>query len=375
VPVAPGVLSARPVETPHGTVYVREELLAADHRHGRVEVRGALAARGAEVAALALDEGLRGVDLRGMLLLDTETTGLAGGTGTLPFVVGLGWFEGERLRIAQLLLKRPGEEGPMLRFIAERLAQASCVVTYNGKTFDWPLLKSRFVMNRQRVPDAPPHLDLLHCARRVFRHRPGGARLVQLEEDVLGHRRVGDIPGAEIPELYFRYLRTGQGGLLEPVLTHNAHDMVLLAAMLGELARQYGQSRAEDPRDGLGFASVAARAGETERALAFAQAAAMAGEGPLRAEALALAAEVWRRQGQVQSAVEALQRAVRLAPAPRRPELHLTLSKLYEHKLADPRRALEHARHTLALEGAEAHTQRLRRLEARVTRAGPALDL
>jgi len=367
-------LSAVAVETPHGPLLLKEMLLEADHRHGRAAVRGALEARAPAVADLALDPALAGVDLGGLLLFDTETTGLAGGTGTLPFVVGLGWFEAGRLRLCQLLLERPGRAGPILAFLAERLAKASCLVTYNGKSFDWPLIRARFVMNRQPVPPALPHLDLLHCARRVFRHRPGGARLIQFESEVLGFHRVGDVPGSEIPELYFRYLRTGDGSLLEPVLTHNAHDVVLLAALLGELTRQYEGQRAEDPRDGLGFATVAARAGDAERAIAFAQASALqSAEGPLQAEALALSAEVWRRQGKHAPAAEALIRALRAAEAARRPSLHLMLAKLYEHQLAQPERALEHARHTRDAEGAAAHQRRLQRLEARLESRGIVL--
>lgn len=360
-------LPAQAVETAHGTLFMAETLYRADHHHGRAPLRRALEAESPLVAKLALDPSLSDVDLGGMLLLDTETTGLAGGTGTLPFVVGLGWFEAGRLRLSQLLLPGPGQEGPLLRFVAERLEKATCVVTYNGKTFDWPLLKARFVMNRLAVPEARPHLDLLHCARRIFRHRPGGARLVQFESEVLGHHRIGDIPGAEIPELYFRYLRTGDGGLLQPVVTHNADDIVLLAALLGELSHQFRNVRADDPRDSLGFASVAARAGDPERALAFAQEVLLKGApGALQAEALVLSAGLWRRRGQEVDAVEALERALRLAPASRKPELHLTLAKLLEHRFGDPLRALEHARQTLAVEGELAHRQRLARLERRL---------
>lgn len=367
-------LSATPVETPHGSLLLKQVLLEADHHHGRAAVRGALEARAPMIADLALDPALAGVDLSGVLFFDTETTGLAGGTGTLPFVVGMGWFEEERLRLCQLVLERPGREGPILAFLAERLAKASCLVTYNGKSFDWPLVRARFVMNRQPVPQALPHLDLLHCARRIFRHRPGGARLIQFESEVLGFRRVGDVPGSEIPELYFRYLRSGDGSLLEPVLTHNAHDLVLLAALLGELSRQYDTQRAEDPRDGLGFATVAARAGDAERALAFAQASALQStEGPLQAEALALAAEIWRRQGKHPAAADALVRALRAAGADRRPALHLMLAKLYEHQLAQPERALEHARHTRATEGAEAHAHRLARIQKKLEASGVEL--
>ena len=377
-------LPAEQRDTPHGPVFAREHLYLPEHRHGTAELRGALTAEPELVAALALDPSLRDIDPRRMLLLDTETTGLAGGTGTLPFVVGLGWFEGERLKVTQLLLRRPGEERAMLRLVEERLAEASVLVSYNGKTFDWPLLKSRFVMNRLTPPPLVAHLDLLHCARRVFKRRMTGARLVQLEEDVLGFRRVGDVPGSEIPELYFRYLRTGDGALLAPVLEHNVHDMALLAALLGELVRQFRSAGVEgDPRDQLGFATVAARAGDGARAALFAQAAARATastDRALCAEALALAAELARREGNVVAAVEALEHALAVASGAVVSQLHLALAKLHEHRTGKLVRALEHARHTRAAEGAEEHAKRgarpQRRRGARApTDAGGTLPL
>lgn len=365
-----GPLPAEQRESPWGTLFVRDQLYEETHRHGFAEVRAALEAEPALVSALALDPSFRGVDPRGMLLMDTETTGLAGGTGTLPFVVGLGWFEGPRLRVQQLVLRRPGEETPILREFESRLAQASCLVTYNGKTFDWPLLRNRFVMNRLKVPAPRPHLDLLHCARRVFRHREGGAKLTHLEEHVLGHVRVDDVPGEQIPELYFRYLRSGNGALIGPVLDHNAQDMVLLAALLGVLVRQFRSASAADPRDQLGYARVALRAGDEDRALAFAHAASSAEDRLLCAEALAMAADVARRRGEVQGAIAALQRAVEVASGKLLASVHLELAKLYEHRAGDLARALDHARHTLAAEGADAHRRRLERLERRLARSG-----
>lgn len=373
-----GPLPAEERETPHGTVFVRDQLYESTHRHGYAEVRGALEADSELIAAIALDPSLREVDPRGMLLLDTETTGLAGGTGTLPFVVGLGWFEADRLRVQQFVLRRPGEEAPILHFLAEALERSTCLVTYNGKTFDWPLLRNRFVMNRLKAPAPKPHLDLLHCARRVFRRRDGGAKLTHLEEHVLGHVRVGDVPGDQIPELYFRYLRTGNGALIAPVLEHNAHDMVLLAALLGVMTRQFRSANAGDPRDQLGYASVAMRAGDDARALAFANAAAATTtHRDLSAEALALAATVSRRNGDVKAALDSLHRAVQVASGTLLSSLHLELAKLYEHRVGDFARALDHARHTLIAEGDPGHRKRLERLERKLGKhtADPNLSL
>ncbi|MBN1207974.1 MAG: ribonuclease H-like domain-containing protein [Myxococcaceae bacterium] len=365
----PGPLPAEPRTTPHGQVHIAERLLPPDHHHGSAPVAGAWEVEAPLVASLALDPRLAGVDFRRVLYLDTETTGLAGGTGTVPFLVGLAWFEDRSLRVQQLFLRRLGEEAPLLRVLAERMAESSCLVTFNGKSFDWPLLRTRFVLNRVPVPAELPHLDLLHCSRRVFKYRGAGARLVHLEEQILGHRRVGDVDGALIPDLYFRFLRDGRGSALTPVLEHNANDLLLLAALLGELVRRFRTSRAEqeDPRDLLGFAGVAMRAGDYARAQAFAQAAAKGG-GTVGVEAHTLASQLSRRAGDSQAAVAHLHQALTSARGSQAAAIHLALAKLYEHALKEPERALHHARLTASAESPEEQRHRISRLERKLAR-------
>ena len=368
-PPPQGPLPAEPRTTAHGLVHVAERLLTPDHHHGSAPVAGAWDVEAALVASLALDPRLADVDFRRVLYLDTETTGLAGGTGTVPFLVGMAWFEDRSLRVQQLFLRRLGEEGPMLRVLAERMAESSCLITFNGKSFDWPLLRTRFVLNRVPVPSELPHLDLLHCSRRVFKHRGSGTRLVQLEEQILGHRRVGDVDGSLIPDLYFRFLRGGSSAALTPVLEHNANDLLLLAALLGELVRRFrsGRVEEEDPRDLLGFAGVAMRAGDYERAQTFAQAAARGG-GTVSVEALSLASRLSRRAGDSKSAVDLLEQALTSARGTQAAPLHLALTKLYEHSLKDPERALHHARLTMTAEAAEEQRHRISRLERKLAR-------
>jgi uncharacterized protein len=371
VPPPPGPLPAEPRMTPHGQVHVAERVLPPDHHHGSAPLSGAWDVEAPLVASLALDPRLAGVDFRRALYLDTETTGLAGGTGTVPFLVGLAWFEERSLRVHQLFLPRLGEEAPLLRVLAERMAESSCLVTFNGKSFDWPLLRTRFVLNRVSVPAELPHLDLLHCSRRVFKHRGSGARLVHLEEQILGHRRVGDVDGALIPDLYFRFLRGGSSSALTPVLEHNANDLLLLAALLGELVRRFRTSREEDedPRDLLGFAGVAMRAGDHARAQSFARAAAKGG-GAVSVAALTLASQLSRRAGEPQQAVALLQQALASARGAQAAPIHLALTKLYEHSLKDSAQALHHARLTTSGESAEEQRHRISRLERKVARGG-----
>jgi uncharacterized protein len=178
------------------------------------------------------------IDLRRAVFFDTETTGLAGGSGTYAFLVGLGFFEGSDFVVRQYFLRDYPEEEAMLEALTADLARFALLVTFNGKSFDWPLMETRFRMTRRRVPMAgAPHLDLLHPARRVWKERLLQCNLTNLEANVLGVRRQGDVPGHLIPQLYFDYLRTGQAGPLQDVLLHNRLDIVSLVSLAGWLGQ------------------------------------------------------------------------------------------------------------------------------------------
>ena len=173
-----------------------------------------------------------------VVYLDTETTGLAGGTGTCAFLIGIAAAEGSQFVVRQFFLRDYPEEKATLAALAEALAPYSCVVTFNGKTFDVPLLETRFTLARLKSPFASmQHLDLLHPARRLWKLRLESCALAHLEKEILDVARVGDISGAAIPGIYFDYLRTGNARGLQPVFYHNAMDVVTLAALTAELAR------------------------------------------------------------------------------------------------------------------------------------------
>ncbi len=172
--------------------------------------------------------------LRRAVFFDTETTGLAGGTGTYAFLVGLGFFEGYDFVVRQYFMRDYPEEEPMLEAIAADLSRFDLLVSFNGKSFDWPLMETRYRMSRRRVPlQGAPHLDLLHPARRLWKERLGACHLQNLELQILGVQRQGDVPGHLIPPLYFDYLRTGNVAPLADVILHNRLDIVSLVSLAG----------------------------------------------------------------------------------------------------------------------------------------------
>jgi hypothetical protein len=170
------------------------------------------------------------------LFLDTETTGLAGGTGTFPFLIGLGWFEDGSFITCQLFARDFSEEPAMLAFLCEQASRKRFLVTFNGRAYDLNLIATRFILNRsQDLLAGMPHLDLLHLSRRIYSRRLENVRLVTLEASVLGVRRGQDVPGHEIPQRYFDWLRSRDGRLMADVFRHNRLDIVSMASLLKHL--------------------------------------------------------------------------------------------------------------------------------------------
>ena len=215
-------------------------------------------------------------DPENWLFLDTETTGLAGGTGTYAFLIGMAWWDAGGLQVEQLFLRDFSEEHSLLQAVAEHVAERPVLVTFNGKTFDWPLLENRFTMTRAiRVPQLAAHLDLLHPARALWRLRLGSVRLVELERHVLDARRLGwhredDVTSSLIPQYYFDYLRGGTAQPLAGVVKHNQMDLRGLAALFGKInslleSRENGFGET-DSLDLFGLSKFLHRRGEKELA-------------------------------------------------------------------------------------------------------------
>src|SRR5229473_1791138 len=209
------------------------------------------------------------------LFLDTETTGLAGGTGTYAFLIGLGWWDAGGLQVEQFFMRDFAEEHSLLHEVAARLAERPVLFTFNGKSFDWPLLENRFAMTRAiPTPKLAAHLDLLHPARALWKLRLGSVRLVELERHVLdvprlGWRRDDDVSSALIPQFYFDYLRGGPAEPLAGVVRHNQMDLRGLAALFGKinsLLSEQGAAEETESLDLFGLSRFLQRRGEPDRA-------------------------------------------------------------------------------------------------------------
>jgi len=191
-----------------------------------------------ERARLASLPGQPPADAR-LVCLDTETTGLGTAAGTLAFLVGLGWWEGDRFRQVQLLCPDHGDEAALLAAVDAAIPPDAWLVTYNGRGFDWPLLVTRYRLIRRAAPVHAGMLDLLPHVRRLFRHRLGDARLATVERELLGVRRDADVGGWEIPERYLAFVHGGSAAPLAAVVTHNAEDVRSLGRLLVHLDRRY----------------------------------------------------------------------------------------------------------------------------------------
>jgi hypothetical protein len=278
-------LGGRWVTNGFGQCLVIDRRFESDRWHGDVRIGdcelGDLASLRLLDPALQLDTSCPRPDDPGSggspsnpVFIDLETTGVSGGAGTVAFLVGCGYFDLGAFQIRQFLLTSYGAERALLAAAAALFGDADLIVTYNGKTFDVPVMETRWAFHRmQPVLDEVPHFDMLHPARRLWRTRPtisdeGGCRLTTLERALLNIRRVGDVDGFEIPGRFFQFLRTADPRPLEPVLEHNRLDLVSLAALTSHALRLTagGESACRDAREALAVGRVLERAGLVERA-------------------------------------------------------------------------------------------------------------
>lgn len=319
------------VATEAGPVERRTVRREVTRRIGNVTLDAVSATDPRMLSLLALTPELASVPADRFLFLDTETSGLGSGTANVPFLVGMAFFEGEDLVLEQLFLRDRDDEAALLMLVDERIRASEAIVSFNGKSFDVPVLRARFVMNGLPAMTERPHLDLLHLARRVHRHRRFKKSLTVLEHEVLGFRRGPDVHGEEVAARYRHYLRSGDTAGLHAVVEHNEHDVVSLAA----LTTLYGEPTLQLPASELASAARAVRrAGALDDAIELAELAVRRGAGEVGLRARAEIAKARGDKAQALADFEALAATVG------DPDVRLELAKLYEHHCRRPAAAL-----------------------------------
>jgi uncharacterized protein YprB with RNaseH-like and TPR domain len=369
------LLRGRVHETPHGACYVVERRYPLSHAHGaRTLVAGVSGAWQDGLLALARTPAerahVRGADPRRFVYLDTETTGLAGGTGTYAFLVGCARYEGDEFVVRQFFLRTLAEEHALLHGVSGALEGCEVLVTYNGKAFDWPLLETRYALARRggpRRPEAPPvHLDLLFASRRLWRARLVACGLGDVERHALGVERGADTPGWLIPQIYFAYLRERDVRPLVGVFRHNALDLLSLAGLLGRIGALRLPGASDEPDattvavdELLALGRCCAEDGDLPRALDALTAALTLAEAAapsplhqrLADDARWRVAATLRRLGRAAEAVPHWRVLAARAPLPREPvdvRPFEALAKYCEHALRDPAAARDWTLRALA---------------------------
>jgi len=363
------------VSNDFGEHFQMERLFPSHKQHGSADI-GALAEMAHDLLDVIGEGKIRACSPCRWAFLDTETTGLAGGSGTYAFLIGVGRITPEGFRVRQFFLREYAEERSVLAALSEHLNEFDVLVTYNGKSYDQPLLETRYRMTRHRTPFGRlGHLDVLHGARRLWKLRLESCRLMQLEYQILGVCREGDLPGEMIPHVYFEYLRSREAQRLVPIFHHNAMDILTLACLTAivpavfrdtgpEALARLGVRRGEDL---AGIARWLLAADENEKALELMKRAVDAGlPDRLLFPTLWNIAGLEKRLGRLHAALNVFNELAGCSNEHRAPALQ-ELAKYYEHEERNYALALEFTDRALREDrSSEALQRRKARLERRL---------
>jgi uncharacterized protein YprB with RNaseH-like and TPR domain len=368
-PPIPGSFPFEEVATAHGRHYETEKLYQRHRRHGSIGIVD-LEDLPHDLLEPISNGQIRSVAPDKWCFLDTETTGLAGGSGTYAFLIGVGRITPQGFRVRQFFMREFGEEASLLSALTEHLKEFEVLITYNGRTYDQPLLETRFRMVRQRPPfSSLEHLDLLHGARRLWNLRFDSCRLVDLENQILGVERQGDLPGELIPYFYFEYLRTQEILRLTPIFHHNAIDILTLACLTAIVPRAFhapAQVQFAHGAEMVGLARWWRQAGQHENALAlFRQALERRLPDDLLFRTMWDIAALEKKAGRDHAALPVLA-DLTVSPNPWRAAAFTELAKYYERRERNYAMAMEMTISALELDPSEALLRRVARLEKRL---------
>jgi uncharacterized protein len=343
------VVPGRLHETTNGETYIVEKVYPAEHKYGKIGllVKGALDPL-LQWANPAIDLSFNPASFA---YLDIETTGLMGGAGTYAFLVGVGRFQTDGFHLAQFFMRDPSEEPAHLLALEEFLAPCEMLVTYNGKSFDAPLLNNRYLAQGWKSPLALlNHLDLLHLARRFWRERLPSRTLGNIETFILGARRTQeDVPGWMIPQLYFDYLRSGDAAPLQSVFYHNEMDVLAMAALLNHITQILSNppiGSVEAAYELAGMGRFYEDLGNQEEAAQAYQACLDCGfQDKVYWDSLQRLSFIKKRQGDYETATALWEQAAQSEHL----YAHVELAKYFEHHLREYSKALTWTRRALII--------------------------
>ncbi|HWC97181.1 MAG TPA: ribonuclease H-like domain-containing protein [Candidatus Sulfopaludibacter sp.] len=372
------LMSGEVVRTPLGEHFETERVWERHRRHGSVAICD-LEGLPEDLLDQLSDSAIPHTHPTRWAFLDTETTGLMGGTGTYAFLIGVGSIDASGFRLRQFFMRDYGEEASLLSRLAEYLEPFDVLITYNGKSYDQPLLETRFRMARARHPfGRMEHLDLLFGARRLWKLRLESCRLVDLENRILGVEREGDLPGELIPYCYFEFLRTQKAFEIVPIFHHNAIDILSLACLTAIVPFAFRSPEEAEFRHGadlIGLARWVNQAGRGEEALRlFRRAIGLGLPDELLFRTLWDIAGMEKRLGREDASLAIL---TELAGErnPFRGRAFEALAKHYEHRERNYSMALEMTRSAQGLEDTPALRRREERLRGRLERRRPQPSL
>jgi uncharacterized protein YprB with RNaseH-like and TPR domain len=366
--------SGEVINNEHGPHFQMEKLYEGHRHHGSADI-GALSELPHDLLDALGNGEISPVAPQRWAFLDTETTGLAGGSGTYAFLIGVGRITPDGFRVRQFFMREYAEEKSLLCAVTAHLQEFDVLITYNGKTYDQPLLETRYRMTRQKPPFGRlQHLDLLHGARRLWKLRFDSCKLTHLENQILGVEREGDLPGEMIPYVYFEYLRLKEAQKLVPIFHHNALDILTLGCLTGivpaafrstdmDSLRSLGLRRGEEY---LGIAKWVIAAGDCERGLDLLKRSVDAGlPDTLLFRTLWEIARLEKKMGRPEAAVRLLTELTECRN-PFRACAFEELAKYYEHTERNYGLALEFTVQAMNFTSSDGLTRRSERLEAKL---------
>lgn len=318
-------------ETEAGHCFFRELQIPLGQNHGCGCLEEVLHCRSESLALLDKTRNWDNYQAASSLFLDIETTGLSGGTGTWAFLIGLGWVENDHFYLRQYFLRHPGEEKAMLLHFTDTASRFESLVTFNGRAFDLPLIQTRQVLaGLPQRTDPRRHLDLLHCSRRLWKERLPSCSLRSLERALLGLHRHDDIPGEEIPAVYFNYLRRGETARLKQVFQHNVLDILSMVTLMGRVTRTAAGEGIEHPADYYSLGKLHAEAEQADRAIFCFGQTAECGDERLEQAAILQLASIHKKKGRWTDAAALWNELIRRRCFDLSP--YVELAKYYEHQ-------------------------------------------